>query len=66
MLVYLAENEKISLSRDQILESVWGYDYLGTSNTVDTHINRLRTKLGKCGAYIATLRGYGYRFEVLP
>lgn len=66
LLVYLAENEKISLSRDQILESVWGYDYLGTSNTVDTHINRLRTKLGKCGAYITTLRGYGYRFEVLP
>ncbi len=65
LLVYLAENENISLSRDQILESVWGYDYLGTSNTVDTHINRLRTKLGQCGLYIATLRGYGYRFEVL-
>lgn len=64
LLVYLAENENISLSRDQILEYVWGYDYLGSSNTVDTHINRLRTKLGVCGAYIATLRGYGYRFEV--
>ncbi len=66
LLVYLAENENISLSRDQILECVWGYDYLGSSNTVDTHINRLRTKLGKCGGYIATLRGYGYRFEVVP
>lgn len=64
LLVYLAENENISLSRDQILEGVWGYDYLGSSNTVDTHINRLRSKLGKCGGYIATLRGYGYRFEV--
>ncbi len=64
LLIYLSENENISLSRDQILESVWGYDYLGSSNTVDTHINRLRTKLGKCGAYITTLRGYGYRFEV--
>jgi DNA-binding response OmpR family regulator len=66
LLVYLAENENISLSRDQILESVWGYDYLGSSNTVDTHINRLRTKLGKCAGYIVTLRGYGYRFEVAP
>ena len=66
LLVYLAENENISLSRDQILEGVWGYDYLGSPNTVDTHINRLRTKLGVCGAYITTLRGYGYRFEVTP
>ena len=64
LLIYLAENDNISLSRDQILEAVWGYDYLGSSGTVDTHINRLRSKLGKCGAYITTLRGYGYRFEV--
>lgn len=64
LLVYLAENDNISLSRDQILEYVWGYDYLGSSNTVDTHINRLRTKLGKCSSYITTLRGFGYRFEV--
>lgn len=64
LLLYLAENYNISLSRDQLLEYVWGYDYLGSSNTVDTHINRLRAKLGKCGSYIATLRGYGYRFEV--
>ena len=66
LLIYLANNDNISLSRDQILEYVWGYDYLGSSNTVDTHINRLRSKLGKCGSYIATLRGYGYRFEVVP
>lgn len=64
LLMYLSENYNISLSRDQILESVWGYDYLGSSSTVDTHINRLRAKLGRCGAYIITLRGYGYRFEV--
>ena len=64
LLVYLADNDNISLSREQILESVWGYDYLGTSNTVDTHINRIRSKIGKCGEYIITLRGYGYRFEV--
>jgi DNA-binding response OmpR family regulator len=64
LLVYLAENDNISLSRDQILEFVWGYDYLGSSNTVDTHINRLRSKLGKCGSYITTLRGFGYRFEI--
>jgi DNA-binding response OmpR family regulator len=66
LLKYLADNYNISLNRDQILESVWGYDYLGSSNTVDTHINRLRNKLGRCGGYIATLRGYGYRFEVDP
>lgn len=64
LLLYLVENENISLNRDQMLECVWGYDYLGSSNTVDTHINRLRNKLGDCGAYIVTLRGYGYRFEV--
>jgi two-component system, OmpR family, response regulator ResD len=66
LLKYLADNYNISLSRDQILETVWGYDYLGSSNTVDTHINRLRNKLGRCGGYIATLRGYGYKFEVEP
>ena len=64
LLCYLADNENISLSRDQILEKVWGYDYLGTSSTVDAHINRLRSKLGPCSTYIVTLRGYGYRFEV--
>ncbi len=60
----LADNDKISLSRDQLLEKVWGYDYLGSDSTVDTHINRLRTKLGECGQYIKTIRGYGYKFEV--
>lgn len=64
LLSYFAKNENISLNRDQILEKVWGYDYLGTSSTVDSHINRLRSKLLGCGRYIKTLRGYGYRFEV--
>ncbi len=64
LLFYLSRNENISLSRNQILENVWGYDYLGTANTVDAHINRLRSKLKDCGAYITTIRGYGYRFEV--
>lgn len=60
----LADNDRISLSRDQLLEKVWGYDYLGSDSTVDTHINRLRVKLGDCGKYIKTVRGYGYKFEV--
>lgn len=64
LLKFLTDNYNISLSRDQILETVWGYDYLGSDNTVDTHINRIRTKLGAGGAYIRTLRGYGYKFEV--
>jgi DNA-binding response OmpR family regulator len=64
LLAYLMENDNILLSRDQILETVWGYDYLGSSSTVDTHVNRLRNKLGTCGAYIKTLRGSGYKFEV--
>jgi len=64
LLYYLAMNENISLSRDQLLENVWGYDYLGTASTVDAHINRLRAKLETCGCYINTIRGYGYRFEV--
>ena len=64
LLSYLSKNVNISLSRDQILENVWGYDYLGTSSTVDEHINRLRSKLKDCGSYIKTVRGYGYRFEV--
>jgi two-component system, OmpR family, response regulator ResD len=63
LLVYLTENENISLSRDQILETVWGYDYLGSDNTVDTHINRLRNKLGKASDYIKTMRGFGYKFD---
>lgn len=64
LLVYMARNYAISLSRDQILEKVWGYDYLGSESTVDTHINRIRNKLGNCEKYLITVRGYGYKFEV--
>ena len=64
LLLYLADNQHISLSRDQILEAVWGYDYLGSENTVDTHINRLRNKLKSASTYIVTMRGFGYKFEV--
>ena len=64
LLLTLTSNHDISLSRDQLLEKVWGYDYLGSDSTVDTHINRLRNKLGKSGGYIKTIRGYGYKFEV--
>lgn len=54
----------ITLTRDQLLDSVWGYDYQGTDRTVDTHINRLRSKLQEASEYIETIRGYGYRFGV--
>lgn len=64
LLVYMAKNHGISLSLDQLLEKVWGYDYLGSDNTVYTHINRLRKKLGIYEKYIKTIRGYGYKFEV--
>ncbi|MBN2853166.1 MAG: response regulator transcription factor [Clostridia bacterium] len=64
LLTALTANERISLSRDQLLEKVWGYDYLGSDSTVDTHINRLRVKLDECGKYIKTVHGYGYKFEV--
>lgn len=65
LLVYMARNYGISLSRDQILEKVWGYDYLGSESTVDTHINRIRNKLSGCEQYLITVRGYGYKFEVI-
>jgi DNA-binding response OmpR family regulator len=64
LLYYLAENEGIALSREQILFKVWGFDYEGTDRTVDTHMNRLRNKLGIESDCIKTIRGYGYKFEV--
>ena len=63
LLVYLTENYGKALSREQILDKVWGYDYFGDLRTVDTHINRLRIKLNSKSDYIHTVRGYGYRFE---
>lgn len=64
LLVYLIENENIALSRDKILNNVWNYDYYGDSRTIDSHIKKLRHKLGKKGKYIKTMRGIGYKFEV--
>lgn len=64
LLAYLVENRGKALSRQQILNQVWNYDYFGDLRTVDTHINRLRTKLGDQSGLVQTIRGYGYRFEV--
>ena len=63
LLVYLVENENIALSRDKILNNVWNYDYYGDSRTIDSHIKKIRHKLGKKGKYIETIRGVGYKFE---
>ena len=63
LLVYFKNNPRIALSREAILNAVWGYDYFGDLRTVDTHIKKLRAKLGTCGTMIGTVRGYGYRFE---
>lgn len=63
LLVYLVENKDIALSRDKILNNVWNYDYYGDSRTIDSHIKKIRHKLGKKGKYIKTMRGVGYKFE---
>lgn len=63
LLAYLVSNAGKALSRRQILNKVWNYDYYGDLRTVDTHINRLRIKLGDKGSYIQTVRGYGYRYD---
>ena len=64
LLKYLVDNENIALSRDKILNNVWNYDYYGDSRTIDSHIKKIRHKLGKKGKYIQTIRGIGYKFEV--
>lgn len=64
LLVYLVENQGIALSRDKILNNVWNYDYYGDSRTIDSHVKKIRHKLGKKGKYIETIRGIGYKFEV--
>lgn len=64
LLAYLVENENIALSRDKILNNVWNYDYYGDSRTIDSHVKKIRHKLGKKGKYIKTIRGIGYKFEV--
>lgn len=63
ILRHLMENLGMVLTRDRLLETVWGMDYAGETRTVDVHIGTLRTKLGSCGDYIETVRGVGYRME---
>lgn len=64
LLKYLVDNIGIALSRDKILNNVWNYDYYGDSRTIDSHIKKIRHKLGKKGKYIKTMRGIGYKFEI--
>ena len=63
LLKYLLDNENVALSREKILNNVWNYDYYGDSRTIDSHIKKIRHKLGKKGRYIKTIRGVGYKFE---
>lgn len=63
LLCFLANNHGCALSRNQLLDQVWGRDYFGDGRTVDTHINRLRIKLGEASAFVQTVRGWGYLFE---
>ena len=63
LLNYLVANTGVALSRDKILDNVWRYDYYGDARTVDTHVKKLRSKLGARGEYIKTIRGIGYKFE---
>ena len=63
LLFYLVKNKNIALSRDKLLEAVWGYDFFGDDRTIDTHIKMLRNNLGEYRKFIVTLRGMGYKFE---
>lgn len=64
LLSYFVENQGIALSREKILNNVWDYDYFGDARTIDTHVKKLRSKLGEKGNYIKTIWGMGYKFEV--
>lgn len=64
LLSYFVENQGIALSREKILNNVWNYDYFGDARTIDTHVKKLRSKLGDRGEYIKTIWGMGYKFEV--
>ena len=64
LLAYFVENKGIALSREKILNNVWNYDYFGDARTIDTHVKKLRSKLGEKGNYIKTIWGMGYKFEV--
>ncbi len=64
LLNYFVENQGIALSREKILNHVWNYDYFGDARTIDTHVKKLRSKMGEKGEYIKTIWGMGYKFEV--
>ena len=64
LLTYVMENQGIALSREKILNHVWNYDYFGDARTIDTHVKKLRSKMGDKGDYIKTIWGMGYKFEV--
>ncbi len=64
LLAYFVENQGIALSREKILNNVWNYDYFGDARTIDTHVKKLRSKMGDKGNYIKTIWGMGYKFEV--
>lgn len=63
LLTYFMENKGIALSREVILNHVWNYDYFGDARTIDTHVKKLRSKMGKSGEHIQTIWGLGYKFE---
>ena len=65
LLTYFMENQGLALSREKILNHVWNYDYFGDARTIDTHVKKLRSKMGACGDHIKTIWGMGYKFEVL-
>ena len=64
LLAYFITNQGVALSRERILNNVWNYDYFGDARTIDTHVKKLRSKLGSKGGYIKTIWGMGYKFEV--
>ena len=64
LLAYFMENQGVALSRETILNQVWNYDYYGDARTIDTHVKKLRNKLGSCSEYIQTIWGMGYKFDV--
>ncbi|MBO5356502.1 MAG: response regulator transcription factor [Clostridia bacterium] len=66
LFFYMLKNKNIALSRDKLLQDVWGYDFFGDDRTLDTHIKILRKSLGRYSEFIVTIRGMGYRFEEKP
>lgn len=64
LLTYFLENKGIALSREKILNNVWNYDYFGDARTIDTHVKKLRSKMGEKGELIKTIWGMGYKFDI--